>query len=319
MKRLRLVYVFTLFLSLLAPGCAQTVLPPWQPSSGHVQVPIWKTTIPDARPSTGPETLKNTGPQSPVAGRAWNYINNVSVPTMTVYKPKTNTTGAAVVVFPGGGYQILAIDLEGTEVCDWLTAKGITCVLLKYRVPGEGVLPKSGAYPQSKEALEDAQRTVGLVRFHAKEWGIDPKKIGVLGFSAGGHLVAAMSVHWDKRIYARTDAADDVSCRPDFAVALYPGHLSMAANAITLNPDIRDHITKLTPPTFLLQNEDDDVDRVEDSISYFMALKKIGVPAELHVYAQGGHAFGLRPTQYPATRWPRLVETWLGTLGILRE
>lgn len=319
MKRLRLVYVFTLFLSLLAPGCAQTVLPPWQPSSGHVQVPIWKTTIPDARPSTGPETLKNTGIQSPVAGRAWNYINNVSLPTMTVYKPKTNTTGAAVVVFPGGGYQILAIDLEGTEVCDWLIAKGITCVLLKYRVPGEGVLPKSGAYPQSKEALDDAQRTVGLVRFHAKEWGIDPKKIGVLGFSAGGHLVAAMSVHWDKRIYARTDAADDVSCRPDFAVALYPGHLSMAANTITLNPDIRDHITKLTPPTFLLQNEDDDVDRVEDSISYFMALKKIGVPAELHVYAQGGHAFGLRPTQYPATRWPRLVETWLGTLGILRE
>lgn len=319
MKRLRLVYVFTLFLSLLAPGCAQTVLPPWQPSSGHVQVPIWKTTIPDARPSTGPETLKNTVVQSPVAGRAWNYINNVSLPTMTVYKPKTNTTGAAVVVFPGGGYQILAIDLEGTEVCDWLIAKGITCVLLKYRVPGEGVLPKSGAYPQSKEALDDAQRTVGLVRFHAKEWGIDPKKIGVLGFSAGGHLVAAMSVHWDKRIYARTDAADDVSCRPDFAVALYPGHLSMAANTITLNPDIRDHITKLTPPTFLLQNEDDDVDRVEDSISYFMALKKIGVPAELHVYAQGGHAFGLRPTQYPATRWPRLVETWLGTLGILRE
>lgn len=319
MKRLRLAFVFTLFLSLLAPGCAQTVLPPWQPSSGHVQVPIWKTTIPDARPSTGPETLKNTVVQSPVAGRAWNYINNVSVPTMIVYKPKTNTTGAAVVVFPGGGYQILAIDLEGTEVCDWLTAKGITCVLLKYRVPGEGVLPKSGAYPQSKEALEDAQRTVGLVRFHAKEWGIDPKKIGVLGFSAGGHLVAAMSVHWDKRIYARTDAADDVSCRPDFAVALYPGHLSMAANTIALNPDIRDHITKLTPPTFLLQNEDDDVDRVEDSISYFMALKKIGVSTELHVYAQGGHAFGLRPTQYPATRWPRLVETWLGTLGILRE
>lgn len=238
---------------------------------------------------------------------------------MTVYKPKANSTGAAVVVFPGGGYQILAIDLEGTEVCDWLITKAITCVLLKYRVPGEGVLPKSGAYPQSKEALDDAQRTVGVVRFHAKEWGIDPKKIGVLGFSAGGHLVAAMSVHWDKRIYARTDAADDVSCRPDFAVALYPGHLSMADNAITLNPDIRDHITNQTPPTFLLQNEDDDVDRVEDSVSYFMALKKIGVPAELHVYAQGGHAFGLRPTKSPATRWPRLVETWLGTLGVLRD
>jgi acetyl esterase/lipase len=168
-------------------------------------------------------------------------------------------------------------------------------------------------------ALEDAQRTLGLVRLHAAEWQIDPHKVGVLGFSAGGHLVAAMSTHFEHRLYPAVDAADKESCRPDFAVALYPGHLSLAANSFALNPDIRAHITGQTPPTFLLQNEDDHVDRVEDSLSYYAALKKTGVPVELHSYAQGGHAFGLRRTKFPATRWPQLVETWLVTLGIIPE
>jgi len=214
---------------------AQT--PSWQPSPGHTQMPIWPGAVPNARPVTGPEILKNTGSASLVGGKPWTYINNVSRPTMTVYSPKGHNTGVAVVVFPGGGYQILAIDLEGTEVCDWLTSKGITCVLLKYRVPGEGKLPKSGAYPASPEALEDAQRTVGLVRFHAAEWHIDPHKIGVLGFSAGGHMVAAMSTHFAQRLYPAVDPADKESCRPDFAVALYPGHLSLADNSFALNPD----------------------------------------------------------------------------------
>jgi acetyl esterase/lipase len=166
---------------------------------------------------------------------------------MTVYSPKGKSTGAAVVVFPGGGYQILAIDLEGTEVCDWLTSKGITCVLLKYRAPGEGLYPKSGPYPDSPMALEDAQRTLGLVRFHAAEWHIDPHKIGVLGFSAGGRMVAAMSTHFEHRLYPAVDPADKESCRPDFAVAIYPGHLSLAASRFGLNPDIRTHIrTRMT-------------------------------------------------------------------------
>ena len=179
----------------------------WQPSPGHEQVAIWPGAVPDARPDSGPETMK-VDDKELVASKPWLYINNVSRPTMTVYSPTGHNTGAAVVVFPGGGYQILAIDLEGTEVCDWLTKKGITCVLLKYRVPGEEKLPKSGAYPASPEALEDAQRTLGLVRLHAAEWHINPHKIGVLGFSAGGHLVAAMSVHFDRRVYAPVDAAD---------------------------------------------------------------------------------------------------------------
>jgi acetyl esterase/lipase len=309
-------WIFALWV-VFAFGGLRAQTPAWQPSPGHTQIPIWPGTVPDARPVAGPEVVTTTGKDSLVAGRPWVYVGNVSRPTMTVYSPMGKNTGAAVVVFPGGGYEILAIDLEGTEVCDWLTSKGITCVLLKYRVPGDPSerYPKSGPYPKSPMALEDAQRTVGLVRFHAAEWHIDPHKIGVLGFSAGGHLVAAMSTHFAHRLYPAVDAADKESCRPDFAVALYPGHLSLADNSFALNPDIRMHITRQTPPTFLLQNEDDHVDRVEDSLSYYAALKKAGVPVEMHLYAQGGHAFGLRRTKLPVTAWPQLVETWLAARG----
>jgi acetyl esterase/lipase len=314
---------------------AQT--PAWQPSSGHTQVPIWPGAVPDPQPVVGPEDTATINDPL-VAGRPWVQVGHVSRPTMTVYSPKERNTGAAVVVFPGGGYQILAIDLEGTEVCDLLTSKGITCVLLKYRVTDVGEYPKSGPYPESPMALEDAQRTLSLVRFHAAEWHIDPHKIGVLGFSAGGHLVAAMSTHFGHRLYPPVDAADKESCRPDFAVAVYPGHLSLSAaewdakqgakkfviphpdhrlsadESLALNPDL--HVTSQTPPTFLLQAEDDHVDSADDSLAYYIALKKAGVPVEMHLYAHGGHAFGLRPTALPITEWPRLVETWLGTLGI---
>ena len=291
----------------------------WEPSPGHTQIQIWPGDAPDVQPLSGPETVTTTKQGELVAGKPWTYVERVSRPTMTVYSPSGKNTGAAVIVFPGGGYWILAIDLEGTEVCDWLTAKGITCVLLKYRVPGNRLEPRSGPYPKSPMALEDAQRTLGLVRFHAAEWHIDPHKIGVLGFSAGGHLAAAISTHFEKRLYAAVDAADKESCRPDFAVAIYPGHLSLARNSFALNPDIATRITRATPPTFLLQNEDDNVDRVEDSLSYYAALKKAGVPVEMHLYAQGGHAFGLRRTKFAVTAWPQLVETWLGSIGMLAE
>lgn len=236
---------------------------------------------------------------------------------MTLYPAQGKNTGAAVIVFPGGGYEILSMDLEGSEVCDWFVPKGVTCVLLKYRVPAPRSAPYWGAYPQSPMALEDAQRTISLVRSRAAEWNINPHKIGVLGFSAGGHLAVATSVHFDKRLYAPVDAADKQSCRPDFAVALYPGHLSARKGIIDLTPDIASRITALTPPTFLLQNENDNVDSIWDALSYYAALLQAKVPVEFHSYAEGGHAFGLRQTKYPATAWPQLVHTWLFTIGMI--
>src|ERR1700738_5571611 len=210
---------------VFAVGSLSAQKPVWQPSPGHTQIPIWPGAAPDPQPVAGPEYAETSGKDFLPGGRPAVGVSNVTRPTMTVYSPKGKNTGAAVVVFPGGGYQVLYMDLEGTEVCDWLTSKGITCVLLKYRVPGEHLSPRSGAYPKSPMALEDAQRTVGLVRFHAAEWGIDPHKIGVLGFSAGGHLVAAVSTNFKRRLYKAVDAADRESCRPDFGVALYPGHM----------------------------------------------------------------------------------------------
>jgi len=322
----------------LACGGAGGQSATWQPSAGHTQAEIWPGAAPNPQPVAGPERVESSGTKFLVAGRPVIGVYNVTRPTMTVYAAEGRNTGAAVIVFPGGGYQGLAIDLEGTEVCDWLVPKGITCVLLKYRVTDIGPYPKSGPYPESPMALEDAQRTLGLVRLHAAEWHIDPHKIGVLGFSAGGHLVAAMSVHFGKRLYPAVDAADKESCRPDFAVAIYPGHLSLSAaewdanvgtkkfaihappNAdkdLAINPDI--HVTKQTPPTFLLQNEDDHVDSVNDALAYYIALKNAGVPAEMHIYAQGGHAFGLRRTKLAVTAWPQMVETWLASIGMISD
>ena len=278
-------------------------------------MPLWPGVVPDSQPLEGPEesgtVVDGAGRKVLVAGRPWVYVGKVSQPTITVYRPVGRYTGAAVVVVPGGGYNVLAIDLEGTEVCDWLASKGITGVLLKYRVP----CVKTGPYRDCRIALEDAQRAVGLVRFQAAQWHIDPHKIGVLGMSAGGHMVAAISTHFENRLYPTVDAADHESCRPDFALALYPGHLAVPEKNFALNPDIQ--VTSRTPPTFLLQAEDDPIDPVENSLVYYAALRKAGVSAEMHVYVRGGHAFGLRPTGSPITRWPQLAETWLRTIGII--
>jgi acetyl esterase/lipase len=245
-------------------------------------------------------------PKDPlIAGRPIIRLGNVVSPTLTVYQPKGSSSGAAVVVFPGGGYNILAIDLEGTEVCDWLNSIEVTCVLVKYRVPG------TGPYPKSPAALQDAQRAVSLVREHAQEWGIDAKRVGVLGFSAGGHLAAALSTHYDTRLYDAVDATDKLSCRPDFAVVVYPGYLAIADQNMEPNPEI--HPTADTPPSFIVQAENDPV-HVENAVNYFLALKNAKVEAELHIYAEGGHGYGLRRTTLPVTGWPALVETWLHTI-----
>jgi acetyl esterase/lipase len=284
----------------------------WQPAQGHTQVPLWPGTVPDAQfgPPANTENVPEPG-----------EVDNVSRPTMTLYSPQGKNTGVAVVVFPGGGYRGLAIDIEGTEVCDWLVPKGFTCVLLKYRVPDTG--PhwneecKCQINPKAPMALEDAQRTMGLLRLHASQYHIDPHKIGVLGFSAGGHLSTDISTHFTKRAYAPVDAADKESCRPDFAVVLYPGHLWINERKFELSPYVP--VTRQTPPTFIVQAENDPVDNINNSLVYYIALKNAGVPVEMHLYAEGKHAFGLRPTKFPITRWPQLVETWLRTIGMLPE
>lgn len=287
----------------------------WRPGGGLSQIPLWPSDLAIARPElTGPEIARVGGG---IAGRPVTMIENVERPTMTVYPAKGSNTGAAVLVFPGGGYRALAIDLEGSEVCDWLTPKGITCVVVKYRVPGSGhywnEACKCHKIPKVPMALQDAQRAMAILRHRATEWGVDPRKIGVLGFSAGGHLVAAVTSA-DTLSYAPVDASDRESSRPDFGVALYPGHL-WSGTAMSLHSFNR--ISARTPPTFIVQAQDDPVDDVRNSIAYFLALRAAGAPVEMHIYAHGGHAFALRPTAQPITRWPTLVETWLRTIGIL--
>lgn len=282
--------------------------PGWTPPADRRTINIWPGTAPGAPTNLPPEADTTTAKDNLIAGKPLIRLGNVSIPTLTVYKPTGYNTGAAVVVFPGGGYNILAIDLEGTEVCDWLNSIGVNCLLLKYRVPG------TGPYPKSPAALQDAQRAMGLARQHAVEWKIDPHRIGVLGFSAGGHLAAAISTHYDKRLYDPIDAADSLSCRPDFAVVIYPGYLALADKNFAPNPDINP--TADTPPTFIVQAEDDPV-HVENALVYFQQLKSAKVPAELHIYAQGGHGYGLRRTALPVTAWPEGVETWLRTIKVL--
>ena len=305
-KRISLV-----LLSLLVCSGLGAQQPAWQHAPGHVTLPVWPNGAPGPTAPTNapPEVDTTTAKDNLIAGKPLVRLGNVTTPTVTLYKPaKANGAVPAVVVFPGGGYRILAIDLEGSEVCEWLNEAGLACVLLKYRVPD------SGPYPKSPAALQDAQRAVGMVRQHAEDWGIDAKRVGVLGFSAGGHLAAALSTHFDKRIYDKIDAADDLSCRPDFAVVVYPGYLALAEQNMAANPDIKP--TADTPPTFIVQAEDDPV-HVENATNYFLALKNAKVPAELHIYADGGHGYGLRRTALPVTAWPLLVEKWLQTIKVM--
>jgi acetyl esterase/lipase len=281
--------------------------PAWPPSADHITLAIWPGTAPGAPTDLPPEANVTTPSDNVVAGRAVIRMSNVVKPTITFYKAQGASNGPAVLVFPGGGYKRLSMDLEGTEICDWLNGIGVNCVLLKYRVPDTGPYPKPAA-------LQDAQRAVGLVRLHAAEWGIDPKRVGVLGFSAGAHLAAAVSNIYERRIYDPMDEADKLSCRPDFAVVIYPGYLALADQNFAPNPEI--HPTANTPPTFVVQAEDDPV-HVENSLVYYQQLKNAKIPAELHIYSQGGHGYGLRKTGNPVAVWPQDVERWLHTIGTL--
>ena len=289
----------------------------WQPGPDGNQVPLWPENVVLQRPDSNKPEETGNGSRL-VAGRPWHWASNVSRPTMTIYRPKGRDTRAAILVLPGGGYQAVAMDLEGTEICDWITTQGITCIILKYRVPQRWHHDRGEKAPAVQLPLQDAQRAIALLRHRASSYGIDPRKIGVIGFSAGGHLAAAVS-NAEKLTYKAADAADRASSRPDFAIVLYPGHLwdgSSPRTSLKLSPWVE--ISAKAPPTLLIHAMNDPTDDVRHSLAYGQALKKAGVRVDMHLFPTGGHAFGLRPTAEPiTTEWPKLVESWLRTLQVL--
>lgn len=265
---------------------------------------LWPNGAPDEKGSISDEKLLPPRGSKPV-----DRISNVTAPTLTISRPSAELdTGAAVIVCPGGGYNILAHDLEGTEVVEWLNSLGVTGILLKYRVPRRADRAKHAA------PLQDAQRAFGLVRRQAKRWGLDPGRIGILGFSAGGHLSAMASTQFETRSYPRVDANDDFSCRPDFTVLIYPAYLSSTENPLELSTELS--VDENTPPSFLVQTQDDGV-KVESSLAYYIALKRAGVPVEMHLYPSGGHGYGLRKSENPVSKWPDRCAEWLTSQGIL--
>lgn len=247
-----------------------------------------------------PPEYDSTGPDGRiVAGRRVTRLTNVSRPTLAIYQPEDGTdTGAAVIIAPGGGHNILAYDLEGTEVAEWLTSIGVTGIVLKYRVP---------ARHEDRRwlvSVQDGQRAVSLVRGRAAEIEIDPQRIGIMGFSAGGSPVRYTALHKD-RLYERVDKFDDVSFRPDFAAPIYSGGIPEGA---VIGPDC--------PPFFMVITHDDR-DRSLGVAELYVALKKAGVSAELHIYESGGHGYGLRRSELPVTSWPDRMEDWLRRLNFL--
>ncbi len=282
---------------MLIAGAAWGAEPKGEP------IPLWPAEAPGEKGDIGEEA------EQPARGDNITRIGNVTKPTLTIF-PATgaNKSDAAVLIFPGGGYNILAWNLEGTEIAEWFNKIGVTAVVVKYRVPARKGQERYAA------PLQDAQRAVGMVRERAEELGIDPKKIGVLGFSAGGHLAATLSNNYDTRTYEAVDAADKQSCRPDFVVLIYPAYLADKATGV-VSPELK--ITSETPPTFIAMTEDDGVG-VEGPLYYYLALKKAKVPAEMHLYPTGGHGYGLRPSKNLVSTWPARVEDWMRSRELVK-
>jgi acetyl esterase/lipase len=279
----------------------------WSADKNQV-LDVWPGPVPGETGKVGPEKLTRQQGNRPIQ-----LLTDVSKPTLTVFRPtKEHDTGAAVVICPGGGYNILAWDLEGEEVAAWLNSIGVTGIVLKYRVPRRSGQPRDKPPPGP---LQDAQRALSLVRSRAAEWQLDPARIGILGFSAGGHLAAAASTRFDERTYDVVDEIDKVSCRPDFTVLIYPAYL-ITNDRKQLAADIR--VSKQTPRMFLVHAANDFVP-ADNSVLLFQALRRAGVSAELHVYATGGHGFGLRPSNDPCSRWPERCTDWLRSEGLLKS
>ena len=266
----------------------------------------------DLWPGAAPGEVGKIGEEKAETKDGITRVSNVSKPTITVYRPSPEKdTGTSIVICPGGGYNILATSHEGEDVARWLNTIGVTGVVLKYRIPRREGTPNNVAPPQ---ALMDAQRAMSLVRSKAGDLGIDPKRIGILGFSAGGHLATWASTNFDKRSYEPVDDADKVECRPDFTVLIYPAYLLKKGNA-GLADEIR--AGSETPPTFLAHAGDDPV-TVESSVQFYLALKRANVPAELHVFSSGGHGYGMKPGTKPVSAWPQRLEDWMKSRGLLK-
>jgi acetyl esterase/lipase len=280
-----------------------------------VTIRVWPGDAPDEDGKLGPRKTvlspKLDRTQVEVTEQT-RMVTNVSTPMLAVYRPaKGKDTGTAAIICPGGGYWNLFYELEGEEVAAWLNSLGVTGIILEYRVPRRADEPKG---EPARRPLQDAQRAVSLVRSKAKDWGIDPKRIGMIGFSAGGHLAFATATNFEKRTYKPIDAVDEVSCRPDFAVSAYSGYLK-AKDGPGLAPGLR--VPKGTPPMFLVHGGEDLISDPAHSVTAYLALKKAGASAELHVYARTAHDFGVRRVGKPCDSWTASCAEWLRREGLL--
>jgi acetyl esterase/lipase len=299
-----LLLLFEFIGSLFLPLNAETFL-----------VKLWPDQPPDETGGIGEETVV----MSPELDReqvevteSTRMLSNVTVPALTICRPLgERETGTAVLICPGGGYWNLYWELEGEEVATWLNQIGVTGVILKYRVPRR---PDDTPGEPARRPLQDAQRAIRLIRGRAAEWGIDPQRIGVMGFSAGGHLAIATATQFESRSYEQVDKMDAVSCRPDFAVSVYPGYLK-ARSKSELAPGLE--IPAGTPPVFLAHGGDDLISSPENSVLMYLGLKRAGIPAELHVYARTAHDFGVRRNDRPCSAWTAACERWLRHMGFL--
>lgn len=273
-------------------------------------IDLWPGKPPGETKELPPEADVNKATDSPVGDRKIIKLTNVSKPTLAIYRPeKDKDTGAVVIICPGGGHRILAYDHEGTEVAEFLSRHGVTGIVLKYRVPFRDESKKWGA------AVQDAQRAVRVVRSKAAEWKLDPKRIGILGFSAGGQTAGLATVLHEKDHYPPVDDLDKASARPDFAALIYPAYF-LNTEKTGLEPEARP--TKATPPMFLAHAYDDPVDP-RNSLFLAAALKEVGVSCELHVYATGGHGYGMRNTGHPVNSWPDRLIDWMTKQGYLKR
>jgi acetyl esterase/lipase len=283
-------------------------------------IKIWPDKIPGAIANASYKVERDSN-------ESWSWMKKVSDPTLDYYPvKKEKSNGTAVIVCPGGAYSVLAIGHEGSQIAHWLNSIGVSAFVLKYRLPSDEIMTDKTIGP-----LQDGQEAVRIVRRHAKGWNIDPNKIGIIGFSAGGHFASSVSTHFNEKVY---ESMDSISARPDFSILIYPvismdssiTHMGSRENLLGKNPSSElvkrfsseQQVTKNTPPAFLVHSLDDEAVPVLNSINYLTALKKNSVPGELHIYQKGGHGYGLGRDKSTESSWPESCAKWLLANGFIK-